>query len=448
MDRIGVKACAKLNLFLDITGKRGDGYHELKSVMQSVDLMDYVRVSKADKISVGCDTPSLCGKGNTAYKAAAEFFRRTGIDSGAEIFIEKHIPTEAGLAGGSADAAAVIFALDRLFETALSEDILCEIGKSCGADVPFSIFGGTKLCEGIGERLSPVPEIQDCFFVIVKPEFGMSTVESYRIFDLLNLSTGEHGGLSKAVSALEQRDISALAGSFYNALECSATSDETGKIKAALLEQGALGSLMTGSGSAVFGVFSDIETAVKAKNALSEKYRSVFLQRPSSFGCAEDNSFAVYNRLAELDIPYERVDHFAMYTMEEMSTLGVFDRGIVGKNLFLRDAKGKRHFLVFVYGDKHVDLASLEEKIGVKHCSFASAERLMKYLGLTKGSVSPLGVINDKNAEVEFIIDSDFMGCKSLGVHPNQNTTTLFLSFESLKKVIEANGNSIQYIKI
>ena len=134
--------------------------------------------------------------------------------------------------------------------------------------------------------------------------------------------------------------------------------------------------------------------------------------------------------------------------MDEMYALGVFNKGIVGKNLFLRDAKGKRHFLVFVYGDKHVSLSDMQEKLNISRCSFASAERLYKYLGLTKGSVSPLGVINDKNAAVEFIIDKDFIGCPCVGVHPNRNTATLWMTFDDLLKVIKDNGNSISFAEI
>ena len=134
--------------------------------------------------------------------------------------------------------------------------------------------------------------------------------------------------------------------------------------------------------------------------------------------------------------------------MEEMDSLGIFSKGVVGKNLFLRDNKGKRHFLVFVYGDKHTDLISIQNELGIKHVSFGSAERLDKYLGLTKGSVSPLGVINDTDAAVEFIIDSDFKNCSVVGVHPNQNTSIVWLTFDDLMKVIRENGNKIDFIKI
>ena len=134
--------------------------------------------------------------------------------------------------------------------------------------------------------------------------------------------------------------------------------------------------------------------------------------------------------------------------MEEMDSLGIFNKGVVGKNLFLRDNKGHRHFLVFVFGDKHANLESIQNELGIKHISFASAERLDKYLGLTKGSVSPLGVINDSSAAVEFIIDSEFKDYPCVGVHPNQNTSTVWITFEDLIKIICENGNKIDFINI
>lgn len=447
MDRICVKACAKLNLFLDIAGKCSDGYHLIKSVMQSVDIFDRVTVSKADFFSVKCSDPSLDGECNLAYKAAKLFFAESNISGGAKIFIEKHIPLQAGMAGGSADAAAVLFALNCIYESNFSEEKLCSIGAKLGADVPFSLTGGTMLSEGIGEKLSPVFELGDCFFVIVKPKVGMSTAESYRLYDEHALNSVEHGDCDSVLSALENGNTDSLAHSLFNALEVTAP-PETADIKDSLLSVGAQGALMTGSGTAVFGIFDSIESAVKAKELLCNKYGSVFIARPSKSGVSADESAAVFNRLDSLGIEYERIDHPAVYTMEEMYSLGIFNKGIIGKNLFLRDAKGKRHFLVFVYGDKHVSLAGIQEKLNISRCSFGSPERLYKYLGLTKGAVSPLGVVNDKNADVEFIIDREFIGCPCVGVHPNRNTSTLWMSFDSLEKVIKANGNRISFTDI
>lgn len=447
MEQICVKACAKLNLFLDITGRRSDGYHLIQSVMQSVDIFDRVTVSKADSVSVKCSDSSLDGECNLAYKAAKLFFETSGISGGAKIFIEKRIPLQAGMAGGSADAAAVLFALNQIYESGFSEDELCNIGVKLGADVPFSLVGGTMLSEGIGEKLSSVSELGDCFFVIVKPKIGMSTEESYRSYDEHALNGVEHGNLCSVLESPESGNTDALANSLFNALEITAPS-EVNDIKAALLSSGAQGAIMTGSGTAVFGIFGNIESAVKSKNLLSEKYDSIYIARPTKYGVSVDESADVFSRLDSLGIKYECINHPAVYTMEEMYALGIFNNGIIGKNLFLRDAKGKRHFLVFVYGDKHVSLADIQEKLNISRCSFGSSERLFKYLGLTKGAVSPLGVVNDKNAEVEFIIDREFIGCSRVGVHPNRNTSTLWMSFDSIEKVIKSNGNSINYVDI
>ena len=448
MNSISLKAPAKINLFLDITGKLPNGYHEIASVMQTVDIFDYVKVEKADKITVKCSDCALEGESNIAFKSAKLFFERTAISSGAKISIDKKIPIQAGMAGGSADAAAVLFGLNKIFDEPLSSEALCEIGAKCGADVPFSILGGTKLCEGIGEKLSPLPEMPDCWLVIIKPDFSMSTPESYKYYDEHGLFYLEHLSKAKILSALEKNSLSEICKNLFNALEHTVENPAIEKIKESMLKNGAMGSMMTGSGTAVFGIFDSVRKAVAAKNALSEKYPSVFLARPCKTGVQIDKSSAVYERLNKLGIEYERVDHPAVYTMEEMDSLVIFSKGVVGKNLFLRDSKGKRHFLVFVFGDKHVNLAAIEGELGIRHTSFGSAERLDKYLGLTKGSVSPLGVINDVSASVEFIIDRDFKDCPCVGVHPNQNTSTVWLTFEDLVKVIKENGNKIDFINI
>lgn len=448
MESISVKAPAKINLFLDIVGKLPNGYHEIESVMQTVDLFDYVKVEKDDEITVDCNNNAPEGENNIAFKAAKLFFERTEIKSGAKISIDKRIPMQAGMAGGSADAAAVLFGLNKIFDEPISEKELCEIGAKCGADVPFSIKGGTMLAEGIGEKLSSLPEMADCWLVIVKPDISMSTPESYKYYDEHRLCALEHPELSAFLSALEENDPASLSEKLYNVLEHTVKDPIIGKIKSEMLSLGALGSMMTGSGTAVFGIFDSVHKAVFAKNALSEKFSRVYLSRPTKSGVQVDKSAAVYERFKKLGIKYERVDHPAVYTMEEMDSLGIFNKGVVGKNLFLRDNKGKRHFLVFVFGDKHTDLEAIQNELGIKHVSFGSAERLDKYLGLTKGSVSPLGVINDTNAAVEFIIDSDFKNCSVVGVHPNQNTSIVWLTFDDLMKVIRENGNKIDFIKI
>lgn len=153
----------------------------------------------------------------------------------------------------------------------------------------------------------------------------------------------------------------------------------------------------------------------------------------------------VFDKLNELNINYEIINHEAVYTIEEIEELGTLDKYEIVKNLFLRDDKGKEHFLVVLRKDKRADLRNLRAQIGSRHLSFASEQRLNKYLGLEKGSVSPMGIINDIQAQVKVIIDSDLRGKDNLGVHPNDNTATIILSFDDLIKVIENNGNKIIY---
>lgn len=162
-----------------------------------------------------------------------------------------------------------------------------------------------------------------------------------------------------------------------------------------------------------------------------------------------DNQKKVYAKLDEMGISYEVQQHPPVYTIEEMDELGIGDENsAVVKNLFLRDNKGKRHFLVVLGKDKKADLKALKEKIGSTPLSFASEERLGKYLGLSKGAVSPMGIINDETQAVEVVMDRDLVGHPRLGVHPNENTATVWLDFEDLKRVIEENGNQIHYIEI
>ncbi|MEM1484632.1 prolyl-tRNA synthetase associated domain-containing protein [Oscillospiraceae bacterium PP1C4] len=157
---------------------------------------------------------------------------------------------------------------------------------------------------------------------------------------------------------------------------------------------------------------------------------------------------AVFARLGELEIPYEVTEHPAVFTIEEMDKLGVTLNGDVCKNLFLRDAKGRRHFLVVLQKDKHADLKSIEAQLGCSRLSFASAQRLESHLGLHQGEVTPLGIVNDTAAAVEVVFDRDLVGKTSLGVHPNENTATVWISFEHVKRLVEHNGNIIHYVNI
>lgn len=288
MEKLTLQAAAKLNLSLDIVGVRKDGYHLMDMVMQSVDLFDTVTLTKADTISLtmtdeaGHSFDGLCPpEKNTAYRAAYAFIEETGIRKGVAISLVKRIPNEAGMAGGSADAAAVLRGLNQLYHANLSEEILCRLGLSVGADVPFCLVGGTALVQGIGEIIKPQPFFDAGFILVVKPPFGISTGEAFRRFDTVGVPV--HPDNSALLTAMQEQDLPKMGRVTANVLEQAADSPDIAKIKEKLLQAGAIFSLMTGSGSAVFGFFAEEEAAKSAQELLSN-CGQVFLCRPVSQG--------------------------------------------------------------------------------------------------------------------------------------------------------------------
>lgn len=281
MDRISVKANAKINLGLDIVGTRNDGYHLLKTVMQSVSLYDIITLEKSDKISVKCSDETLpCDEQNLAFKAAKKFFEETKIVGGVKISIEKNIPSQAGLGGGSADAAGTIFALNKLYNTDLSDERLCEIGEKVGSDVPFCIVGGTKLCEGIGEKLTSLKPVSDMKIVISKGSDGISTIEAYKTYD--KLQGIKHPDIDMLVNAINNGEkFSSLCG---NVLELTAFLATVDEIKETMIELGAENSVMTGSGSAVFGIFDNEKLAEKCCENLKKSGLFATVSVPTECG--------------------------------------------------------------------------------------------------------------------------------------------------------------------
>ena len=284
--RIRLKACAKINLCLDIIGVRQDGYHLIESIMQSIELHDIVSVSrrKDGKIRVFCPDIDVPEQSNIAYKAAVAFFEMSGLckNLGANIRIKKRIPSKAGLGGGSADAAAVIVALNRLFKTQFTQDKLCQIGAKVGADVPFCICGGTRLCRGIGEILTKLDDFNDCYIVIVKGVDGVSTKQAYEDFDKASDLTCLR--LEKVIEAISSGNIDALKGRLINVFEQSTSVKEVSKIVSELLKLGAVEAAMTGSGSAVFGIFTDKSVAKKCALQMKKRYPFAIVTRPSARG--------------------------------------------------------------------------------------------------------------------------------------------------------------------
>ncbi len=280
-----VKAYAKINLTLDVVCRRPDGYHEVEMLMQSVSLADTVTVRKTEGgITLLCDKVGVpLNEKNTAYKAAKLFFEAAELDCGVEITIEKVIPMQAGMAGGSADAAGVLFALSELFEHPLTTEKLLEIAQKVGADVPFCLLGGTRLASGIGEKLAEMPKMPDCFIAIVKPNENISTANAYALVDSCeNLVRPDN---KAAVAALENGDLTALSKEMRNVFEQATGTEKTNAIKNTLIKYGALGSIMTGSGSAVFGIFTDKADAEKALCDAEFADCETFISTPVSVGC-------------------------------------------------------------------------------------------------------------------------------------------------------------------
>ena len=276
-------ACAKLNLTLDILGKRPDGYHEMRMVMQSIDLADRVTVSTCPgkEIAVTTDLPYLPkGDGNIAAKAALRFFSSVGMEpEGLAIDIQKNVPVCAGMAGGSRDGAAVLRVLRRLYMPDMTEEQLEEIGALVGSDVPYCVRGGTVLAEGRGERLTDLPPLPPCWLVVCKPSCSVSTPELFAQVRLRKLRC--HPDTAGMLNALERQDLEGIARRLYNVFEdvLPRRYAEVFVIKNELLELGAMAASMTGSGPTVFGIFQDQGTAAQAAEALSGQY-AAYLCRP------------------------------------------------------------------------------------------------------------------------------------------------------------------------
>lgn len=292
MQTILVKAPAKVNLSLDIVGVRQDGYHLLEMVMQSVSLYDTVRLQpQGEGIALFCDDPSVpCDERNIAYRAAQQFFWYIGATKrGIQIGIEKHIPAQAGLAGGSADGAAVLVGLNRLFGEPVSIDALCSIGVQIGADLPFCIRGGTAFVEGIGEKITPLRPLTGCHILIVKPPSGIETAASFQLYDAIG--TQSRPKTAQLRQAIAVQDILLAAQSMGNVLQTMHPIQPVEEIVSQLLDLKADGAVMTGSGSAVIGLYRDEPAASRAFQVLQQRYAQCYLTQPIQQGaiCVEQS---------------------------------------------------------------------------------------------------------------------------------------------------------------
>lgn len=275
MDTVKEKAYAKLNISLDVSRPRPDGYHDMKMIMQSVSLCDDISIVFTDGpgVSAECSLRYIPGNDrNLAVKAAKLYFSAAGIEGGAFIRIKKNIPVGAGMAGGSTDAAAVLRALERHFGSPLGKERLLELAAATGSDVPFCLIGGTALAEGRGEILTPVAPMPECWITICKPEFSISTPELFAALDRVKLRM--HPDTDGIINALEEGNLRQICMRMYNVFESvpDRRMKDAAQIKSRMLDAGALGTVMTGTGSAVFGVFAEKEKAEAACPALRKEY--------------------------------------------------------------------------------------------------------------------------------------------------------------------------------
>ena len=280
---VTVLAPAKLNLALDVVGLLPSGYHDLDMTMQAITLYERVVLRRSPYLNLRLPGSLVAPNNkNTAIKAALAFFDYTGLLAGVDITIYKNTPVRAGMAGGSADAAAVLVGMNELYGAHLSMSELCALGAKIGADVPFALMGGTCRVQGVGDVMKALPPCPDCWFTVVMPDYGVSTPEAFAAYDKVGSST--HPDCEAQEKAIRAGDLAGVCAAAGNALEeCSGARDNEA-IKTALKENGAVTALMTGSGAAVFGIFESEEAARNAAEAVKAQWPQVYVARPDRGG--------------------------------------------------------------------------------------------------------------------------------------------------------------------
>ena len=271
MNDISVKALAKINLGLDVVRRREDGYHEVRMVMQTIHLFDRLEISRNDSGQITMETNLSflpTNENNLVYKAAKLLQDEFAIKDGVHVWLHKYIPVAAGMAGGSTDAAAVLYGMNRIFELGLTKEQLMERGVKIGADVPYCIMRGTALAEGIGEKLTKLPPMVKCPVLIAKPQISVSTKFVYE-----NLKLNEntiHPDIDRLVADISEGDLTKIAADMGNVLETVTIPEYPviAEIKENMMQNGAVNAMMSGSGPTVFGLFADESTAVKAYEAM------------------------------------------------------------------------------------------------------------------------------------------------------------------------------------
>jgi 4-diphosphocytidyl-2-C-methyl-D-erythritol kinase len=285
--KVKINAYAKINLLLDIVATRTDGYHDLFMIMQSVGVYDTVTVEDTNdgKITISCNIDDIpLDEKNIAHKAAKAFFDSNSIkNKGIHIDIVKRIPHAAGLAGGSADGAGVIVALNKLYNTNLSDDALCAIGAKIGADVPFCITGGTLLAQGIGDVLNKVKPLRKCHIVLAKPDFGVNTGFAYKQFDVSGkVHTPDNFGM---LLAMQSRDLNSICAKMENVFEQFIEVPNRIYMKEIMRNNGAMGVCMSGSGPTIFGIFDNKENANRSALELKKYAKDICVCTPVNRGC-------------------------------------------------------------------------------------------------------------------------------------------------------------------
>lgn len=264
MDNISLKALAKINLGLDVVRRRDDGYHEVRMIMQTINLFDRLEIKKIKESAIKIHTNLFflpVNENNLVYKAAKLLIDEFGIQEGVSVGLTKKIPVAAGMAGGSTDAAAMLFGMNRLFGLGLSKKQLMERGVKIGADVPYCIMRGTALAEGIGDKLSPLPAMVKCPVLIAKPQISVSTKFVYQNLKLDDKTV--HPDIDRLIEDIRNKDIKAVSDHMGNVLESVTIPNYPviSQIKEQMMDSGAVGSMMSGSGPTVFGLFDDSRTA-------------------------------------------------------------------------------------------------------------------------------------------------------------------------------------------
>lgn len=287
MNQIRLKALAKINLGLDVLRRKEDGYHEVKMIMQTIDLYDQILIRKIqeDEIKIRTNLYYLPNnENNLAYKAAKLLKDEFHLPGGISIQLKKVIPVAAGMAGGSSDAAAVLFGINKMYNLKLSQQELMERGVTLGADVPYCIMRGTALAEGIGEKLTVLPPMPKCHILIAKPPVNVSTKFVYENLHANDLKPEEHPEVDLQLEALEERDLEKLVSHMGNVLERVTVPEYPviNEIKQMMLENGALGSMMSGSGPTVFGIFTNYTQARSAYEKLQKSglSKQIYLTMP------------------------------------------------------------------------------------------------------------------------------------------------------------------------